>query len=255
MNFLLTAKVKKLISKKESSEIKNVRKYAFRDDGTLKLYQKRLKAYRLHCAEANLTYDPDDYELYSVADDFRLPKEIWDKLFFHQQECVRWLWNNHINLSGGIIGDEMGLGKTIELIAFLIGLRYSKFAQIGQTYSNLGPVLLVCPSTLMLNWVREFHTWWPHFRVALLHNSGTYKSKNKKPLIRELVATNGILITSYNGINIYRKELIECDWHYVILDEGHKIRNPDASVTRRVKMVRFQVFFCSRSFSRLSFSS
>ena len=42
---------------------------------------------------------------------------------------------------------------------------------------------------------------------------------------------NGILITSYSSILIYQDLLQEFEWHYVILDEGHKIRNPDAQTT------------------------
>lgn len=30
------------------------------------------------------------------------------------------------------------------------------------------------------------------------------------------------------------------DWHYVILDEGHKIRNPNAAVTLACKQVLYQ---------------
>ena len=41
-------------------------------------------------------------------------------------------------------------------------------------YKGLGPVLIVCPITVMHQWVREFHKWWPPFRVAVLHSSGSY---------------------------------------------------------------------------------
>lgn len=45
----------------------------------------------------------------------------------------------------------------------------------------------------------------------------------------------GVLITTYAGIRIYRDLLISQKWDYVILDEGHKIRNPDAEITLSVK--------------------
>lgn len=49
----------------------------------------------------------------------------------------------------------------------------------------------------------------------------------------ELISTfkdGGILITSYTGVLRHSKALLRNQWHYVILDEGHKIRNPEAKV-------------------------
>ena len=40
---------------------------------------------------------------------------------------------------------------------------------------GLGPVLIVCPVTVLHQWVQEFHRWWPEFRVAVLHDTGTYQ--------------------------------------------------------------------------------
>lgn len=58
-------------------------------------------------------------------------------------------------------------------------------------------------------------------------------------LIREIVACNGILITSYSYIRLLQDNLQKYNWHYVILDEGHKIRNPKAAVTLACKQVGF----------------
>lgn len=45
-------------------------------------------------------------------------------------------------------------------------------------YQGLGPTVIVCPATVLHQWVKEFHTWWPPFRVAVLHETGSYtKSK------------------------------------------------------------------------------
>lgn len=44
-------------------------------------------------------------------------------------------------------------------------------------YRGLGPSLIICPTTVMHQWVREFHTWWPNFRVAILHDSGAFEGK------------------------------------------------------------------------------
>lgn len=41
-------------------------------------------------------------------------------------------------------------------------------------YRGLGPVIIVTPTTVMSQWVKEFHKWWPLFRVAILHSSGSF---------------------------------------------------------------------------------
>lgn len=47
---------------------------------------------------------------------------------------------------------------------------------------------------------------------------------------------------SYAGVVQHQTELLEKEWHYIILDEGHKIRNPDAKVTLVVKQVSFHIY-------------
>ncbi|XP_075010726.1 DNA excision repair protein ERCC-6 isoform X2 [Calonectris borealis] len=157
----------------------------------------------------------------------------------YQQTGVRWLWELHCQQAGGILGDEMGLGKTIQIIAFLAGLSYSKIRTRGSNYryQGLGPTVIVCPATVMHQWVKEFHTWWPPFRVAILHETGSYTDKKVK-LIHEIASCHGILITSYSYIRLMQDNIHSYDWHYVILDEGHKIRNPNAAVTLACKQFR-----------------
>ena len=50
-------------------------------------------------------------------------------------------------------------------------------------------------------------------------------------LIESIMKTGGILLTSYSGVLGHKDLLVSTQWHYVILDEGHKIRNPEAKVT------------------------
>ncbi|KAL1117403.1 hypothetical protein AAG570_004729 [Ranatra chinensis] len=139
---------------------------------------------------------------------------------------------------GGVLGDEMGLGKTIQIIAYLAGLYVSKLEDSETGYQGLGPSLIVCPTTVMHQWVREFHTWFPPLRVAILHDSGTYGGRVKGQLVRAIHSRrNGVIITSYEGLVKNKEVILRRPWHYVILDEGHKIRNPEAQVTLVAKEI------------------
>ncbi|MEQ2221682.1 hypothetical protein ILYODFUR_018217, partial [Ilyodon furcidens] len=209
----------------------------YKDDGDVDYYRQRIRRWkrqRLREREEKrergeeLTDDSDA----EFDEGFKVPGFLWKKLYKYQQTGVRWMWELHCQQAGGILGDEMGLGKTIQVISFLAGLSYSKLRTRGSNYRyvGLGPTVIVCPATVMHQWVKEFHTWWPPFRVAVLHETGSFTS-NKEKLIPEIASCHGILITSYSAVRNLQDSLQRYDWHYVILDEGHKIRNPNAGVT------------------------
>eukprot|EP00871_Galdieria_phlegrea_P003754 jgi/Galph1/437/GphlegSOOS_G5235.1 len=150
----------------------------------------------------------------------RLPAEIYDRLFPYQQVGVQWLWELHCQGVGGIIGDEMGLGKTVQIIAFLAALSYSHLLT--------SPVCIVAPATLLTQWKREFAAWYPSFRVKIMHKAA---GDGDLWIIDDIVQDGDILITSYEQVRRFHDYILVHRWGYVILDEGHRIRNPDAEVT------------------------
>ncbi|XP_020664432.3 DNA excision repair protein ERCC-6 [Pogona vitticeps] len=227
-------------SDEEEEDIRKRKIKKYKDDGDEDCYKQRLRKWRkqqLKDKEARRMAGEESEESDTeFPEGYKVPGFLFKKLFKYQQTGVRWLWELHCQQVGGILGDEMGLGKTIQIIAFLAGLSYSKIRTRGSNYrfQGLGPTVIVCPTTVMHQWVKEFHTWWPPFRVAVLHETGSY-AKKKVKLIQEIAACNGILITSYSYIRLLQDSIQNHDWHYVILDEGHKIRNPDAAVTLACK--------------------
>ncbi|OJJ46574.1 hypothetical protein ASPZODRAFT_152040 [Penicilliopsis zonata CBS 506.65] len=190
----------------------------------------------------------------------RIPGDIFPLLFDYQKTGVKWIWELHQQRVGGIIGDEMGLGKTIQVIAFLASLHHSK--------QFTKPALVVCPATLLQQWVQEFHRWWPAFRVSILHSTGSgmlnvgsesnredmltsqmWRSSNGRSgvpkrhkagrkIVQRVVQEGHVLLTTYAGLHTYSDLLTPVEWGYVILDEGHKIRNPDTTITIYAKELR-----------------
>ncbi|KAF9346573.1 hypothetical protein BGX26_001895 [Mortierella sp. AD094] len=210
---------------------------------------------------------------------FKIPGDIYSNLFDYQKTCTQWLWELHCQGAGGIIGDEMGLGKTIQIISFLAGLLYS-----GKLDA---PIIIVCPATLLKQWVKEFHRWWPPMRVAILHSSGSgmhskaevdqgldedsfsdgyssgslkKKRKTKRrfgggsrkgkrsegveertvadDIVDRISSKGHVIVTTYAGLRIHSSRLLRKSWSYIVLDEGHKIRNPDADITLVCKQFR-----------------
>ncbi|XP_063880762.1 DNA excision repair protein ERCC-6-like [Scylla paramamosain] len=218
-----------------------------KDDGNIADYMKRVETWkkeRLKKKQDKILKGEDldseeeeeqGYEQFTGG--YKVPLLVWNKLYKYQKTCVRWLWELHSQGCGGILGDEMGLGKTIQIISFLVGLSYSGLSYRRQRWNGLGPTLVVCPATVLHQWVKEFHIWWPPFRVAVLHESGSFTG-TRPALISNINSHSGILVTSYTGVRDQLETLLQYDWHYIILDEGHKIRNPEAQIT--VALKRFQ---------------
>lgn len=188
----------------------------------------------------------------------KIPNSVYMKLFDYQKVGVQWLWELHCQRAGGIIGDEMGLGKTIQVIAFLGALHFSKMYK---------PSIIVCPVTLLRQWQREANNWYPHFNVEILHdsahgqslarsdasNSGSDVSSdgdNRRPSLikskkkwdhvidRIVRSESTLLLTTYEQLRIHGEKLLGIEWGYAVLDEGHRIRNPNAEVTLVCKQLQ-----------------
>jgi len=196
----------------------------------LKMKEKLTREGRVDVVASDISEEEeDDRKEVALKGGFALSVRMWRKLYKYQRTGIKWLWELHCQEVGGILGDEMGLGKTIQIVSFLTGLWNLK-----KEGNKFGPVLIAAPATVLHQWVKEFHKWSPEFRVAILHDSGSFTGR-KESLIKHIVNDNGVMVTSYSTLRIMRDELILYAWEYVILDEGHKIRNPDADITLSCK--------------------
>eukprot|EP00850_Spirogloea_muscicola_P010963 SM000066S20438 [mRNA] locus=s66:340459:346376:+ [translate_table: standard] len=155
---------------------------------------------------------------------FILPALYANRLYPHQREGIEWLWHLRELKRGGILGDDMGLGKTFQVAAFLAGMFRSQLVKF---------VLLVVPMTLLNHWVHEL------LDVGLERHTCRYSScetvRQRSQNLLELYKNGGILLTTYE---VVWRNLIELSckkpdqdaqqplWDYLILDEGHLVKNP-----------------------------
>lgn len=190
------------------------------------------------CKEETLCKkDLDSTEDVDIGNGLRSPTWLWEALYPHQHRCVQWLWGLHEQKMGGILADEMGLGKTIQIIAYLAVLHHSGVLQTLKVQNTSlgsaspprhGGVLIVCPATLISQWRNEIHVWYPPLRVCVMHQLNEVE---RREAIKQASSNQGVLITSYETMRLSIDALLEATWVIVILDEGQKIRNPDASLT------------------------
>ncbi|MCI5066448.1 DEAD/DEAH box helicase [bacterium] len=155
------------------------------------------------------------------------PKNFRGKLRTYQNDGISWMNFLHRYELGGILADEMGLGKTVQTLAFLQYLKEgrSELRELRQ------PVLIVAPTSVIMNWKYEAERFTPQLKTLVLHGS---KRKELFPAIRE----HDIVITSYALLRIDKPALQEFEFSYVVLDEAQNIKNPSAATTRAAKSLK-----------------
>lgn len=174
----------------------------------------------------------------------------------------------HKNGLSGILGDEMGLGKTLQTLSLFQYLKENQLTSDSNT--ELRPFLVVCPLSVLSSWIAEARRWTPDLKVLRFHGpihernrlkrvasgeedmygNDTRKARKKKmqrrtatgkPIISldsdpedETVDERGVdlIVTTYDTFNAeqswFKKAFV---WRYVVLDEGHKIKNDLSQVS------------------------
>ncbi|MBL0701527.1 MAG: DEAD/DEAH box helicase, partial [Spiroplasma sp.] len=121
---------------------------------------------------------------------------------------------------GMMLADDMGLGKTIQVIAYLLDQKNN-----GNTFS-----FIICPSSLILNWEKEFAKFAPTLNVLSINLDGS-----KRDAQFQKMHQYDILITSYDLLKRDIANYLELKFDNLIIDEAHYIKN---SMTQNYKTVK-----------------
>ncbi|XP_046457073.1 lymphoid-specific helicase-like [Daphnia pulex] len=151
----------------------------------------------------------------------------------YQMEGFQWLVSLYENGMNGILADEMGLGKTVQCISLVAHL-------MGKGVT--GPFLVCAPLSTLTNWVAEFKRFTPRIPVVLYHGSqekrdeifGEIKQKFKIPGI-DGVKFYPVVITSFEVVIRETKSLGRLQWRYIIVDEGHRLKNHQCRLVQELK--------------------
>lgn len=149
-----------------------------------------------------------------------IPPEVEHILRPYQKEGFYWLKTLDTAGFGGILADDMGLGKTLQMIALLLDCP-----------STL-PSLVVCPASLVLNWVSEINKFAPSLSVLPIMGDAATREK-----LLSQCHNYRVVVTSYDllkrDIALYK----DLQFYYHILDEAQYIKNQKTLSARAVKAI------------------
>jgi superfamily II DNA or RNA helicase len=139
-----------------------------------------------------------------------LPNDCTAQLRPYQRHGVDWLHAVKTASLGAILADDMGLGKTVQALSVIEG-----------------KTLVVCPRSVMHNWVKEANRFRPSLRTNVYHGSE-----------RQLAPEAELTITTYALLRLDTEELKTVHFGTVILDEAQAIKNPSSQAAEAACSLR-----------------
>jgi hypothetical protein len=124
---------------------------------------------------------------------------------------------------GACLADDMGLGKTVQTLALIQ----------RQWLEARGPVLLICPTSVTGNWVREAARFTPELPLLLHH--GSDRERGEAFVAR--AEQSGLVISSYSLLARDVETLQHVPWKGVVLDEAQNVKNSETKQARAARAI------------------
>lgn len=166
------------------------------------------------------------------ADSSTVPEELSDIMRDYQKYGFRWMKTIAAYKFGGILADDMGLGKTLQAISLMLDRK--------KCSKRHGTSLIVCPSSLLLNWESEIAKFAPELKTLVVMGTAAARS----PLIEKIHGGRyDAVITSYSLLtkDIDKYEKIKFRLHFI--DEAQYIKNHNTQTAKAVKAINSEVRF------------
>ncbi|TNN64516.1 DNA excision repair protein ERCC-6-like 2 [Liparis tanakae] len=95
--------------------------------------------------------------------------------------------------------------------------------------------LIVAPLSVLYNWKDELDTW-GHFQCAVVHGL-----KKEEELARIKKGRIEVALTTYETLRLCMDQFNNIHWSAVVVDEAHKIKNPNSQITQAMKDLKCEV--------------
>ena len=157
----------------------------------------------------------------------QMPSLLKVNLREYQKIGVQWLQMLDFYGLGGILADDMGLGKTVQILCVIC-------SYLEKHKENSKPIMVVCPSSLCLNWQNEIEKFTTGVTSQVIH--GSLEARKKQI---ENIKNYNIVITSYEllkrDIDEYKKS--ETQFKFIIADEAQYIKNNNTQNAKAIKNI------------------
>jgi len=147
--------------------------------------------------------------------DPQLPEGLDAELRDYQIEGYRWLRRLAEWGVGGILADDMGLGKTLQTLAVLLDRK------------DVGPTLVIAPTSVGFNWVREAERFTPGLSVHL------YRETDRAEFL-QTVGPGDLVVCSYGLALRDNTALAKVEWGTLVLDEAQAIKNSRSKTSKAI---------------------
>lgn len=168
----------------------------------------------------------DGLDKNKLEEKITLPKSLKVDLREYQIVGYNWLKTLDEYGLGGILADDMGLGKTVQLLSVVCS--YLENAEQRK------PSLVVCPSSLTLNWQNEIEKFTNNVNSVVIQG----KLEDRINQI-ENIPQYDIVITSYEllkrDLELYKAKNYE--FKYIIADEAQYIKNNNTKNAKAIKFI------------------
>ncbi len=158
------------------------------------------------------------------------PKNFNAELRPYQLEGLSWLQGLARAHLSGILADDMGLGKTVQILAHL-----ALDHELGLLKK---PVLVVCPTSVLHNWLAETKRFAPQLNAVAYHGG------ERQSVLEGKQAEPSLIVTTYALLIRDAKELARVDWQAVILDEAQAIKNAGTKAAKAARSLKSDYRLC-----------
>ncbi|MCB9228195.1 MAG: DEAD/DEAH box helicase [Deltaproteobacteria bacterium] len=152
----------------------------------------------------------------------------------YQKEGLSWFWWLYRNQLHGLLADDMGLGKTHQAMGVMSAIQNEE-----RELSQQEPVFLViCPTTVLEHWEDKVLDFAPNLKPLRYHGPGRASG------FAEVGKRFFSVITSYGVLLRDIRRLSEVNWHAVILDEAHFVKNNNTATYRAACRLSSKIRLC-----------